>query len=98
VGRPWCAFGSVRYATHTQGEITSALASALLKLDAAEAHIPRADLRAVEARNALCIVEVRVSRIGRLSTRTLRSTSASHGWRGWRSACRRQRLPADTAE
>lgn len=44
----------------------SALASALLKLEGSQAGVPRRDLREVEARSALCIVEANPSRPGRL--------------------------------
>ncbi len=43
----------------------SALAAALMKLDQ-PSRVPRADLRGVEAREALCIVEINASRFGRL--------------------------------
>lgn len=44
----------------------SALASALLELEAAQSGIPRRDLREMEVRGPLCIVEVRDSRMSRL--------------------------------
>jgi heat shock protein HtpX len=44
----------------------SALASALLKLDAALPKIPRRDLRELRGRRSLCIVDVLPSRLGRL--------------------------------
>jgi heat shock protein HtpX len=44
----------------------SALASALLKLDAALPKIPRRDVRELRGRRSLCIVDVRPSRFGRL--------------------------------
>lgn len=44
----------------------SALASALLKLEAAQPGIARRDLREMEARSPLCIVAIRASRVGRL--------------------------------
>ena len=44
----------------------SALASALLKLHGAGQQVPRADLREAEADSALCIVDVRASRLGQL--------------------------------
>jgi heat shock protein HtpX len=44
----------------------SALASALLKLDGSRSGIPRADLRAMDARGALSIIEIDPPRLGRL--------------------------------
>jgi heat shock protein HtpX len=44
----------------------SALASALLKLDSPQSGIPRADLRLMDVRGALSIIEIDPSRFGRL--------------------------------